>query len=54
MTKLSLYIVTWASKREEMEEDGWTLVKIYSLTGNHHPPSAIFTKEGVDASQLDV
>ena len=29
-----------------MERDGWTLVKVYSLTGCHHAPSALFVREG--------
>jgi len=37
-----LYIITWASNRDAMERDGWALVKVYSLTGDHHAPSALF------------
>ena len=45
------YMITWASKREEIEAEGWTLVKIYSLTGPHHPPSAIFKKKEADNNE---
>jgi hypothetical protein len=38
-------MITWASRREELEAEGWKLVKIYFLTGPHHPPSAIFVRD---------
>jgi len=41
-----LYIITWASNRDAMERDGWALVKVYSLTGCHHAPSALFWRAG--------
>ena len=45
------YMITWASKREDIEAEGWTLVKMYSLTGPHHPPSAIFKKKEADNNE---
>lgn len=40
------YMITWASRREGLEAEGWKLVKMYFLTGPHHPPSAIFVRGG--------